>query len=80
MSSTPIHANNPQPSSGSTPARTHLTKAQLKALQACAEGISLRFEDFAIVNALLEAGFAEKNVAGVVRVTAEGHRYLRSRS
>jgi len=52
----------------------------LKALQACADGISLRFEDWAIVNALLDAGLAEKNVAGVVRVTAEGHRYLRSRS
>lgn len=80
MSSNPIRANNPQPGFGPSPARAHLTKQQLKALQACAKGISLRFEDFAIVNALLEAGLAEKNVAGVVRVTAEGHRYLRSRS
>ena len=80
MSSTPIHANITPRNVGAAPTRTHLSREQLKALRACAEGISLRFEDFAIVNALLEAGFVEKNVAGVVRVTAEGHRYLRSQS
>ena len=80
MSSSPIHANIQPLNFGPSPARAHLTREQLKALQACAEGISLRFEDWTIVNALVEAGLAEKNVAGVVRVTAEGHRYLRSRS
>ena len=80
MSSTPLHANLAPRTLSATPARAHLSREHLKALRACADGISLRFEDLTIVNALIEAGFAEKNVAGVVRVTTEGHRYLRSQS
>jgi hypothetical protein len=42
------------------------------------EGDSLRFERSEIVNALIEGGYAERNVAGVVRVTARGHEYIRT--
>jgi hypothetical protein len=58
--------------------RIRLSDEQLRALRACSQGISLRFEEWEIVNALLEAGFAEMNAAGVIRVTEEGRQYLRS--
>ncbi|HEX9277458.1 MAG TPA: hypothetical protein VGA51_13795 [Casimicrobiaceae bacterium] len=60
------------------PLKVRLTDEQLEALRACAKGVSLRFEKSEIVNALLEAGYAEKNIAGVVRVTEKGHQYLRT--
>jgi hypothetical protein len=56
-----------------------LTDEQVASLRACARGISLRFERRDIVRALVAGGYAEENVAGVVRVTAEGHAYLRTR-
>jgi hypothetical protein len=55
-----------------------LTKEQHDALVQCAGGVSLRFEERHIVDALVSGGFAENNVGGVVRVTAEGVRYLRN--
>ncbi len=55
-----------------------LTEEQLERLVACARGISLRFESPHTVNALIEAGYVERNVAGVVTITASGHAYLRS--
>jgi hypothetical protein len=61
------------------PSRMRLTDEQLEALRACANGVSLRFEKSEIVNALLEAGCAERNIAGVIRVTEKGHEYLRTR-
>jgi len=67
----PIHV-------GSIPTKVRLTQKQLQALRACSKGISLRFEEWEIVNALVECGFAAMNAAGVIRVTEEGHRYLRS--
>jgi hypothetical protein len=57
---------------------TRLTAEQLEALRRCAKGISLRFEAWAIVNALIDGGYAEKSVAGVVTVTAKGKAYLRT--
>jgi hypothetical protein len=60
------------------PFRTRLTDEQLECLRSCARGISLRFERSEIVNALIEGGFAEKNVVGVVTVTAKGHEYIRT--
>jgi len=53
-----------------------LTEQQLQALRSCDRGISIRFENCDIVNALLTAGFVERNVAGVIRVTKAGHEYL----
>jgi hypothetical protein len=53
-----------------------LREEQLDALRACARGLSLRFDKWEIVNALLLAGFVEKNIVGVIRVTKEGREYL----
>ena len=53
-----------------------LREEQLDALRACARGLSLRFEKWEIVNALLLAGFVEKNIVGVIRVTKDGRDYL----
>ena len=60
--------------------KTHLTGDQLVCLSRCARGISLRFDRLEIVDALVASGYAEKGVAGVVRVTAKGQRYLWSRA
>ena len=58
--------------------RTRLSVEQLKALGRCAKGISLRFDDRRIVQALSNAGYVQQGVAGVVTVTAKGHEYLRT--
>jgi hypothetical protein len=55
-----------------------LTKEQHDALVRCARGASLRFEERHIVDALVSGGYAENNIGGVVRVTAEGVRYLQN--
>jgi hypothetical protein len=57
---------------------TRLTGKQLECLSRCAKGISLRFEGWEIVDALVVGGYAEKGVAGVVTVTAKGQHYLRT--
>jgi hypothetical protein len=57
-------------------AALRLRQEQLDSLRACARGISLRFEKWEIVNALLLAGFVEKNIVGVIRITREGREYL----
>jgi hypothetical protein len=57
---------------------TRLTDEQLECLSRCARGISLRFERLEIVDALVVGGYADKGVAGIVTVTAEGQRYLRT--
>jgi len=57
---------------------TRLTSEQLAALSRCARGISLRFESWEIVDALVAGGFVEKGVAGVVTMTANGQEYLRA--
>ena len=57
---------------------THLTPEQLECLSRCAKGISVRFERWEIVDALIVGGYAEKNVAGTVTVTAKGQQYLRT--
>ncbi len=59
-------------------AKTHLTEEQVECLSRCARGISLRFDRLEIVDALVDGGYAEKGVAGVVRVTAKGQDYLSS--
>jgi hypothetical protein len=56
---------------------TRLTGEQLEALRRCAKGISLRFEAWAIVNALVAGGYAENGVGSIVTVTAKGEEYLR---
>ena len=55
-----------------------LTDEQLEILRRCANGISLRFETLATVNALVAGGYAEQGVAGVVTVSAKGEEYLRA--
>ena len=55
-----------------------LTDRQLESLRSCARGVSLRFEEPAIVNALIDAGYVEKNVVGVVTITAQGLEYLQT--
>ena len=57
---------------------TRLTREQLETLSRCAKGISLRFEAWVIVNALVTGGYAKKGVAGVVTITAKGEEYLRT--
>jgi hypothetical protein len=57
---------------------TRLTDEQLEALSRCAKGISLRFEASKIVDALIDGGYAQKSVAGVVTVTAKGQQYLQT--
>jgi uncharacterized protein YdaT len=57
------------------PFTTRLTAEQLEALSRCARGISLRFEAWSIVNALIDAGYAEKNLGGVITLTAKGKAY-----
>ena len=72
VKSSPV-ANNSQSVASFT---THLTSEQLHALTRCARGISLRFDALQIIEALIAGGYAKKGVAGVVTVTAEGHKYL----
>ena len=67
-----------EPSKPLSQFKTRLTTEQLEALRACAKGISLRFEKPEIVNALVSGGYAERNIAGVISVTAKGHRYLQT--
>jgi hypothetical protein len=57
---------------------TRLTSEQLHALRRCANGISLRFEAWAIVNALIAGGYVQTGIAGVITVTAKGEEYLRT--
>jgi len=56
----------------------HLTSVQLDSLKRCAKGISIRFENEAIVDALLVGGYAQKSLAGVISVTAKGLEYLKA--
>jgi len=62
----------------SRPPKTRLTLEQLEALSRCAKGISLRFDDPRIVQSLINAGYVQQGVAGVVTATAEGREYLRA--
>ena len=57
---------------------TRLKAEQLEALRRCARGISLRFEAWAIVNALVDGGYAEKGLAGVITATAKGKEYVQA--
>jgi hypothetical protein len=57
---------------------SRLTREQLECLSRCARGISVRFERSEIVDALVNAGYAQKGVAGVVTVTTKGQEYLRT--
>jgi hypothetical protein len=66
------------PSQKVAPFKRRLTREQLECLSRCARGISVRFERPEIIDALVEAGYAEKGLAGVVTVTAEGREYVRA--
>ena len=74
LKSVPIAHKSQSPASFTT----RLTAQQLEALRRCAKGISVRFEAWAIVNALVDGGYAEKGVAGVVTATAKGKAYVRT--
>ena len=58
--------------------KPRLAKEQLEALRRCANGISLRFEAWAIITPLVDGGYLEKGVAGVVNMTAKGEEYLQA--
>jgi len=58
--------------------QARLTREQLECLSRGAKGISLRFEAQEIVDALVTSGYAEKGVAGIITVTAEGQEYART--
>jgi hypothetical protein len=58
--------------------RAQLSAEQLECLGRCAAGISLRFEAWEIVNALVAGAYVERQVAGVITITALGREYLRS--
>ena len=70
-------SSNPVPSQSLAPFTTCLTSEQLEALRRCAKGISLRFDDRKIVDALIAAGYVERGIAGVVTLTPKGREYLR---
>lgn len=55
------------------------TDEQPEYLSRCANGISLRFEASAIVDALVAGGYSEVGLARFVTMTAEGHQYLQMR-
>jgi hypothetical protein len=57
---------------------TSLTAEQLDALRRCARGISLRFEAWAIVNALVDGGYVEKDLGGGITLTAKGKAYVQT--
>ena len=57
---------------------SRLTREQLECLSRCARGISVRFERSEIVDALINGGYAEKGLVGVVTVTAKGQEYLQT--
>ena len=71
-------SSNPVPSQSLAPFTTCLTSEQLEALRRCAKGISLRFDDRKIVDALIAAGYVERGIAGVVTITPKGREYLRA--
>ena len=58
--------------------KTRLKGEQLEALRRCGNGISLRFDAWVIVDALIAGGYAQNGIAGVVTVTAKGREYLRT--
>ena len=70
-------SSNPVPSQSYATFTTRLTSEQLEALRRCAKGISLRFEDRKIVDALIAGGYVERGIAGVVTITPKGQEYLR---
>ena len=65
---------------GVAPFKMRLTREQHECLSRCARGISVRFERSELIEALVEAGYAEKGVAGVVTVTERGREYLQKQS
>ena len=67
-----------EPSETLSLVKTHLTRKQFECLSRCAAGISLRFEAWEIVNALIASGHVEQRVAGVVSITLKGKAYLRT--
>ena len=54
-----------------------LTLEQLECLSRCARGLSIRFESHSIIRALVDGGYAQRGMAGVITVTTKGHEYLR---
>jgi len=55
-----------------------LTLEQFEALSRCAKGISLRYDNPRLVQAVINAGYVQQPISGIVTVTAEGRQYLRA--
>ena len=54
-----------------------LTLEQLECLSRCARGLSIRFESHSIIKALVDSGYAQRGMVGVITVTPKGLEYLR---
>jgi hypothetical protein len=54
-----------------------LSPEQLECLKRCARGLSIRFEDSKTITALVDGGYAERGLAGVITTTVKGLQYLR---
>lgn len=54
-----------------------LTGEQRDCLTRCSNGLTLRFERSELVDPLIDNGYAERGLAGVVTVTARGQEYLK---
>jgi hypothetical protein len=59
--------------------KTCLTGEQVEALRRLEKGISLRFESWAIVSALIDGGYVERGMANVIIITTSGKELVRTR-
>ena len=62
------------------PFKPRLSAEQLECLRRGARGVTLRFERSELVDVLVEIGYAERGLAGVVTVTPAGHEFLKTHS
>ena len=54
-----------------------LSLEQFECLKRCARGLSIRFESWETITALVDGGYAERGLAGVITTTVKGLQYLR---
>jgi len=54
-----------------------LTTEQRDCLTRCAKGITMRFERSELVDPLVDRGYAQRGLAGVVTITVRGLEYLK---
>jgi hypothetical protein len=54
-----------------------LTLEQVECLGRCARALSIRFESSQTIKALIDGGYVNRGVAGVITVTRKGQECLR---